>query len=65
MNQPNGSTRSVLLPNRKNLWLVILLGVLTAFDPLTIDMYLPAFNSIQKDMNTHISLVELSCPPNK
>lgn len=45
---------------KKRLWLVILLGALTAFDPLTIDMYLPAFNSIQKDMNTSISYVELS-----
>ena len=60
MYQTNGNQNSVLMPKSKTLWLVILLGVLTAFDPLTIDMYLPAFNSIQKDMNTHISFVELS-----
>lgn len=47
-------------PNKKHLYIVILLGILTAFDPLTIDMYLPAFNSIQKDMKTDISNIELS-----
>ena len=45
--------------DKKN-WLVILLGGLTAFDPLTIDMYLPAFLNIQKDLKTSMSLVELS-----
>lgn len=44
----------------KQYWLVILLGVLTAFDPLTIDMYLPAFLLIEQDLKTNISLVELS-----
>ncbi|WP_168196440.1 multidrug effflux MFS transporter [Bdellovibrio sp. NC01] len=40
--------------------LVLLLGTLTALDPLTIDMYLPAFGSIQKDFMTTMSNVELS-----
>lgn len=39
---------------------VILMGALTAFDPLSIDMYLPAFPTIQNDLGTTISLVELS-----
>jgi DHA1 family bicyclomycin/chloramphenicol resistance-like MFS transporter len=38
----------------------ILLGMLTAFDPLTIDMYLPAFSDIQKSFQTSMSNVELS-----
>ncbi len=40
--------------------LVFLLGALTAFDPLTIDMYLPAFGQIEKDFQTSIANVELS-----
>ncbi|BBH53063.1 Bcr/CflA family multidrug efflux MFS transporter [Fluviispira sanaruensis] len=60
MNQTHESQNAILHTDGKRKWLVILLGVLTAFDPLTIDMYLPAFQSIQKDLNTHISYVELS-----
>ncbi len=60
MNQPNESKSFVKVTEGKSRWLVILLGVLAAFDPLTIDMYLPAFQSIQKDLNTQISFVELS-----
>lgn len=44
----------------KEFWLVILLGALTAFDPLTIDMYLPAFINMQNDLKTSISSIELS-----
>lgn len=32
-------------------WLAILLGALTAFGPLAIDMYLPAFPQITRDLN--------------
>lgn len=39
---------------------VLLLGALTAFDPLSIDMYLPAFGEIQKNYQTSMSNVELS-----
>lgn len=44
----------------KSTGLVLLLGALTAFDPLTIDMYLPAFGQIQRDFHTSIANVELS-----
>ena len=44
----------------KEFWLVILLGALTAFDPLTIDMYLPAFINMQNELKTSISSIELS-----
>jgi DHA1 family bicyclomycin/chloramphenicol resistance-like MFS transporter len=40
--------------------LVLLLGALTALDPLSIDMYLPAFGEIQKNLHTSIANVELS-----
>lgn len=43
-----------------SLGLVLLLGGLTALDPLTIDMYLPAFGMIEKDFATSIANVELS-----
>jgi len=39
---------------------IILLGSLTAFDPLSIDMYLPAFPDIGKYFNVGASSVELS-----
>lgn len=40
--------------------LIVLLGALTAFDPLSIDMYLPAFSDIQSEFMTSIDKVELS-----
>ena len=39
---------------------VVLLALLTAFGPLSIDMYLPAFNSIAASYNSDASGVELS-----
>lgn len=39
---------------------VVLLGALTAFDPLSIDMYLPAFGDIQREFHTSFDQVELS-----
>jgi MFS transporter, DHA1 family, multidrug resistance protein len=43
-----------------SVFFVLLLGALTALDPLSIDMYLPAFSNIQKDFGTSFSNVELS-----
>lgn len=42
------------------LWLVVLLGSLTAFGPLSMDMYLPGLPAVAVDMNTSTSLVQLS-----
>ena len=42
---------------------IVLLGSLTAFDPLSIDMYLPAFPAIQKDLSTDYSMVQISSRP--
>jgi DHA1 family bicyclomycin/chloramphenicol resistance-like MFS transporter len=39
---------------------VLLLGALTALDPLTVDMYLPAFGDIQASLHTTAARVELS-----
>ncbi len=40
--------------------LAVLLGLLAAFGPLTIDMYLPSFPAIATDLATTPSLVQLS-----
>jgi MFS transporter, DHA1 family, multidrug resistance protein len=45
---------------QKGLPLILLLGTLTAFDPLSIDMYLPAFPDIGKEFAVSSSAVELS-----
>lgn len=42
------------------LWFVLLLGSLTAFGPLSMDMYLPALPHVVDDMQTNASLVQLS-----
>jgi DHA1 family bicyclomycin/chloramphenicol resistance-like MFS transporter len=39
---------------------VLLLGALTALDPLTIDMYLPVFGDIERSLHTSAARVELS-----
>jgi DHA1 family bicyclomycin/chloramphenicol resistance-like MFS transporter len=45
---------------RASVSFTILLGSLTAFDPLSIDMYLPAFPNIGKDLLASSAQVELS-----
>lgn len=44
----------------KRLWMAAMLGTLTAFGPLSIDMYLPALPDIAKDLHTNPSFVQLS-----
>lgn len=41
-------------------WLVLLFGSLTAFGPLSMDMYLPALPIVTTDMQTTASLAQLS-----
>lgn len=45
-------------PNR--LWMVLLLGSLAAFGPLSIDMYLPALPILANDLNASASISQLS-----
>ncbi|WP_276354106.1 multidrug effflux MFS transporter [Cohnella caldifontis] len=40
--------------------LIVILGALTAFGPLSIDMYLPAFPRIEEELHTSGSMVQLS-----
>lgn len=44
----------------QRIWLIILLGSLSAFGPLSLDMYLPALPKLAVDLNTSSSLVQLS-----
>jgi DHA1 family bicyclomycin/chloramphenicol resistance-like MFS transporter len=41
-------------------YLILILGLLSAIGPLSIDMYLPAFPSIAKGLNTNVASVMLS-----
>jgi DHA1 family bicyclomycin/chloramphenicol resistance-like MFS transporter len=47
-------------PTKKYFNLILILGLLTAVGPFSIDMYLPAFHAIAKNLNTDISQVMLS-----
>lgn len=42
------------------LWLILLLGSLSAFAPLTIDMYLPALPELAQDFSSSTSLAQMS-----
>ena len=44
----------------KNFYLILILGSLTAIGPLSIDMYLPAFPDIAKNLHTSVAQVMLS-----
>ena len=46
--------------SQKHNSLILILGLLTAIGPLSIDMYLPAFPDIAKGLNTSVSSVMLS-----
>ncbi|WJY26858.1 multidrug effflux MFS transporter [Sporosarcina trichiuri] len=47
-------------PPLPTFWLVVLLGSLTAFGPLSMDMYLPGLPAVAADMGATTSLVQLS-----
>jgi MFS transporter, DHA1 family, multidrug resistance protein len=44
----------------RDLYLILILGALTALGPFSIDMYLPAFPKLAEDLSTNISQVSLS-----
>ena len=48
------------MTKKKHFFLILLLGSLTALGPFSIDMYLPGFPAIAKDLNTSIARVSLS-----
>lgn len=53
----NDTEHSISLPK---VWVVLLLGSLTAFGPLSMDMYLPALPTVAVDLQTSTSLAQLS-----
>ncbi|SOD12944.1 multidrug effflux MFS transporter [Pedobacter xixiisoli] len=48
------------MANSKSFRLILILGCLAALAPFSIDMYLPGFKSIAKDLNTDVPNVSLS-----
>ncbi|MCZ2492648.1 multidrug effflux MFS transporter [Dellaglioa carnosa] len=47
-------------PKKHELFLTVLLGTLSAFGPLSMDMYLPALPVIQQHLHTNASLTQLT-----
>ncbi|MHC9536833.1 multidrug effflux MFS transporter [Dellaglioa sp. BT-FLS60] len=47
-------------PKKHELFLTVLLGTLSAFGPLSMDMYLPALPTIQQHLHTTASLTQLT-----
>jgi DHA1 family bicyclomycin/chloramphenicol resistance-like MFS transporter len=62
MNSSINSTKAAPQPVARGnkLWMVLVLGSLAAFAPLSIDMYLPALPAIAGEYSTSASLVQLS-----
>lgn len=48
------------IDKHKNFYLILILGLLTAIGPFSIDMYLPAFPDIAKGLNSSVAKVMLS-----
>lgn len=48
------------MTGRKKFLLILVLGMITAIGPFSIDMYLPAFNNIAADLHTTVAHVSLS-----
>nr|WP_308640173.1 multidrug effflux MFS transporter [Paenibacillus silvisoli] len=51
---------SVAMPRSRRLWIAAVLGSLSAFGPLSLDMYLPALPKLADDLHTSTSLAQLS-----
>ncbi|MBE9916251.1 multidrug effflux MFS transporter [Paenibacillus donghaensis] len=47
-------------PNSSRLWMIIILGALSAFGPFSLDMYLPSLPNLAETMHTTTSLTQLS-----
>ena len=48
------------MTTKKYIQLILILGSLTALGPFSIDMYLPGFSDIAKDLNTSVAKVSMS-----
>jgi DHA1 family bicyclomycin/chloramphenicol resistance-like MFS transporter len=50
----------IKIEKHKNFYLILILGLLTAIGPFSIDMYLPSFPDIARGLNTTVAKVMLS-----
>ncbi len=48
------------MTRKRYLRLILILGSLTALGPFSIDMYLPGFPAMAKDLNTDVASIGLS-----
>ncbi len=53
-------TKPSRMSRRQQVILILILGALSTISPFSIDMYLPGFPAIAKDLNTSIHIVQLS-----
>ncbi len=60
MSMPNAAMSSMQPARSAGIAIILILGSLTAFGPLSIDMYLPAFPNIETELHTSGSMVQLS-----
>jgi len=60
MNQSEGNLIAAKTTNLTTLWTAFILGTLSAFGPLSIDMYLPALPNLANDLNSSTSLAQAS-----
>ncbi|MEH7457407.1 multidrug effflux MFS transporter [Bacillus sp. JJ1127] len=61
MAEVNEVNRDVYKPVKTNrLWMILVLGTLTAIGPLSIDMYLPSLPKLTDDLQTSASLAQLT-----
>jgi DHA1 family bicyclomycin/chloramphenicol resistance-like MFS transporter len=56
----NETVTSIPAVSAPRMLMILILGSLTAFGPLSIDMYLPAFPVIESELHTNASMVQLS-----
>ncbi|WP_189010862.1 multidrug effflux MFS transporter [Paenibacillus marchantiophytorum] len=60
MSNPIASQATLSSARSRRLWIVLVLGALASFGPLSLDMYLPALPVIAGDLQTTTSLAQMS-----
>nr|WP_259546853.1 Bcr/CflA family multidrug efflux MFS transporter [Heyndrickxia oleronia] len=60
MNMEKELIHSPSMAKSRRLWIAFVLGALSAFGPLSIDMYLPALPKLTEELHTNTSVAQLS-----
>ncbi len=60
MTGPSGLDERTALPPGRARWLIVILGTLTAFGPMSIDMYLPSLPSMAADLQAPVGSVQMT-----